>query len=163
MAVTGLLSLLAKGMSPENLKRIGMLTDESAQMPTLRPKPGEAADVDLSALTAVPDTAINIVNDIARYGKQAVTGDISRDQLLSAPELTGDAATITGKIGDVVGAAMNYGGLLNGPTFTRNQALPCRLSPLMEKDASKPRFLSLATNAAASDRFRKDAACNTYR
>ena len=117
MAVTGLLSLLAKGMSPENLKRIGMLTDESAQMPTLRPKPGEAADVDLSALTAVPDTAINIVNDIARYGKQAVTGDISRDQLLSAPELTGDAATITGKIGDVVGAAMNYGGLLNGPTF----------------------------------------------
>jgi len=34
MAVKGLLSLLAEGMSPENLKRIGMLTDESAQNPT---------------------------------------------------------------------------------------------------------------------------------
>jgi hypothetical protein len=33
MAVKGLLSLLAEGMSPENLKRIGMLTDESAQNP----------------------------------------------------------------------------------------------------------------------------------
>lgn len=34
MGVKGLLSLLAEGMSPENLKRIGMLTDESAQNPT---------------------------------------------------------------------------------------------------------------------------------
>ena len=34
MAFKGLLSLLAEGMSPENLKRIGMLTDESAQNPT---------------------------------------------------------------------------------------------------------------------------------
>ena len=34
MAVKGLLSLLAEGMSPENLKRIGMLSDESAQNPT---------------------------------------------------------------------------------------------------------------------------------
>ena len=33
MAVKGLMSLLAEGMSPENLKRIGMLTDESAKKP----------------------------------------------------------------------------------------------------------------------------------
>ena len=34
MGVKGLLSLLAEGMSPENLKRVGMLTDKSAQNPT---------------------------------------------------------------------------------------------------------------------------------
>ena len=33
MAVKGLMSLLAEGMSVENLKRIGMLTDESAKKP----------------------------------------------------------------------------------------------------------------------------------
>ena len=104
--MAGILDVIAQALMPS-----------SNPMPTLRPKPGEAADVDLSALTVVPDTATNIVNDIARYGKQAVTGDVIREKLLSAPELTGDAATITDKIGDVIGTAMNYGGLLDGPTF----------------------------------------------
>ena len=105
--MAGILDVIAQALKPS-----------SSPMPTMRPKPGEAADIDLSALTMVPDTATNIVNDIARYGKQVVTGDVSRQELLGAPELEGDAATLSDMLGEGVGAVMNYGGLLDGPTLT---------------------------------------------
>ena len=105
--MSGILDVIAQALKPS-----------SSPMPTMRPKPGEAADIDLSALTMVPDTATNIVNDIARYGKQVVTGDVSRQELLGAPELEGDAATLSDMLGEGVGAVMNYGGLLDGPTLT---------------------------------------------
>lgn len=105
--MAGILDVIAQALKPS-----------SSPTPTMRPKPGEAADIDLSALTMVPDTATNIVNDIARYGKQVVTGDVSRQELLGAPELEGDAATLSDMLGEGVGAVMNYGGLLDGPTLT---------------------------------------------
>jgi hypothetical protein len=78
--------------------------------------PGDNAD--LSALGIIPDMAKGFINDAYRYGKQALTGDLRTDEeLLYRPELRGDAATISDMLGQGMGAAMNYRGLLSTPEF----------------------------------------------
>jgi hypothetical protein len=78
--------------------------------------PGDNAD--LSALGIIPDMAKGFINDAYRYGKQALTGDLRTDEeLLYRPELRGDAATMSDMLGQGMGAAMNYRGLLSTPEF----------------------------------------------
>ena len=91
-----------------------VLTPSSNPMPTVRPHPGDVADV--SALQLVPDTASSFINDAARYGRQAVTGTVSDGELLNRPELQGDARTFSDALGDGFSKLMNYGGLLDGPS-----------------------------------------------
>ena len=91
-----------------------VLTPSSNPMPTVRPHPGDVADV--SALQLVPDTASSFINDAARYGRQAVTGSVSDGELLNRPELQGDARTFSDALGDGFSKLMNYGGLLDGPS-----------------------------------------------
>ena len=92
------------------------LTPSSNPMPAVRPHPGDVADA--SALQLAPDMASAFANDVARYGKQALTGNVSNNQLINRPDLQGDAATLSDMMGEGVGAVMNYGGLLDGPTLT---------------------------------------------
>lgn len=91
-----------------------VLTPSSNPMPTVRPHPGDVADV--SALQLVPDTASSFINDAARYGRQAVTGSVSDGELLNRPELQGDARTFSDALGDGFSKLMNYGGVLDGPS-----------------------------------------------
>ena len=103
--MSGILDVIAQALMPS-----------SNPMPAVRPHPGDVADV--SALQLAPDMASAFANDVARYGKQAVTGNVSSNEMLNRPDLQGDAATLSDMLGEGVGAVMNYGGLLDGPTVT---------------------------------------------
>ena len=83
------------------------LKSSSGPMPAMRSHPGDA-NGDLSALQLIPHIPKSIINDIAKYGTQAVTGKISDSDLLYQPELTGDAKALSDMFGDAVGGALNY-------------------------------------------------------
>jgi len=61
--------------------------------------------------------AKGLINDVARYGKQAVTGQVSDTELLPQQPLTGDAKSIADAFGSGVGKVLNYQvpSLLRGP------------------------------------------------
>ena len=82
------------------------LKPSSDPMPAMRSHPGDAAD--LSALQLVPHIPKSLINDIAKYGTQAVTGEVSDSDLLYQPELTGNAKALSDRFGDAVGGAINY-------------------------------------------------------
>jgi len=58
-----------------------------------------------------------LINDVARYGKQAFTGEVSDRELLPQQPLTGDAKAVADAFGSGVGKALNYQvpSLLRGP------------------------------------------------
>lgn len=68
--------------------------------------PGDSAD--LSALQLAPAMAKGLINDVSRYGTQAVTGQVSDKELLPQQPLTGQAKTIADAVGSGMGAALNY-------------------------------------------------------
>jgi hypothetical protein len=105
-----------QGFSGSSVSDIDIFDPQYAN-PQLRGQhPGDNAD--LSALGIIPDMAKGFINDAYRYGKQALTGDLRTDEeLLYRPELRGDAATISDMLGQGMGAAMNYRGLLSTPEF----------------------------------------------
>ena len=77
--------------------------------------PGDSAD--LSALQLAPAMAKGLINDVSRYGTQAVTGQVSDKELLPQQPLTGQAKTIADAVGSGMGAALNYKvpSLMRGP------------------------------------------------
>ena len=91
----GILDVIAQALKPS-----------SDPMPAMRSHPGDAAD--LSALQLVPHIPKSLINDIAKYGTQAVTGEVSDSDLLYQPELTGNAKALSDRFGDAVGGAINY-------------------------------------------------------
>jgi hypothetical protein len=105
-----------QGFSGSSVSDIDIFDPQYAN-PQLRGQhPGDNAD--LSALGIIPDMAKGFINDAYRYGKQALTGDLRTDEeLLYRPELRGDAATMSDMLGQGMGAAMNYRGLLSTPEF----------------------------------------------
>lgn len=74
-------------------------------------------NADMSALQLAPYMAKGLINDVARYGKQAVTGQVSDTELLPQQPLTGDAKSIADAFGSGVGKVLNYQvpSLLRGP------------------------------------------------
>lgn len=74
-------------------------------------------NADMSALQLAPYMAKGLINDVARYGKQAVTGEVSDTELLPQQPLTGQAKTIADSFGSGVGKVLNYQvpSLLRGP------------------------------------------------
>ena len=74
-------------------------------------------NADMSALQLAPYMAKGLINDVARYGKQAVTGQVSDTELLPQQPLTGQAKTIADSFGSGVGKVLNYQvpSLLRGP------------------------------------------------
>jgi len=94
--MAGILDVVAQALKPS-----------SDPMPSMRSHPGDA-NGDLSALQLIPHIPKSIINDIAKYGTQAVTGKISDSDLLYQPELTGDAKALSDMFGDAVGGALNY-------------------------------------------------------
>jgi len=91
----GILDVIAQALKPS-----------SDPMPAMRSHPGDAAD--LSVLQLVPHIPKSLINDIAKYGTQAVTGVVSDSDLLYQPELTGNAKALSDRFGDAVGVALNY-------------------------------------------------------
>ena len=94
--MAGILDVVAQALKPS-----------SDPMPSMRSHPGDA-NGDLSALQLIPHIPKSIINDIAKYGTQAVTGKVSDSDLLYQPELTGDAKALSDMFGDAVGGALNY-------------------------------------------------------
>ena len=74
-------------------------------------------NADMSALQLAPHMAKGLINDVARYGKQAVTGQVSDTELLPQQPLTGNAKSIADAAGSAMGTALNYQvpSLLRGP------------------------------------------------
>ena len=77
--------------------------------------PGDAAD--LSALQLAPHMAKGLINDVAKYGTQAITGEVSDGDFLQQQALTGQAKTIADAAGSAMGTALNYKvpSLMQGP------------------------------------------------
>lgn len=74
-------------------------------------------NADMSALQLAPYMAKGLVNDVVKYGSQAVTGEISDGDFLQQQPLTGQAKTIADAVGSGMGAALNYKvpSLMQGP------------------------------------------------
>lgn len=74
-------------------------------------------NADMSALQLAPHMAKGLINDVARYGKQALTGQVSDTELLPQQPLTGNAKSIADAAGSAMGTALNYQvpSLLRGP------------------------------------------------
>jgi len=74
-------------------------------------------NADLSALQLAPHMAKGLINDVARYGKQAITGQVSDKELLPQQPLMGQAKAIADAAGSGMGAALNYQvpSLMRGP------------------------------------------------
>ena len=92
------------------------LQKEQAPNPQLAGRhPSDNAD--MSALQLAPYMAKGLINDVARYGKQAVTGQVSDTELLPQQPLTGNAKSIADAAGSAMGTALNYQvpSLLRGP------------------------------------------------
>ena len=68
--------------------------------------PGDAAD--LSAMQLAPHMAKGLVNDVAKYGSQTITGKVSDNDFLQQQPLTGQAKTIADAAGSAMGTALNY-------------------------------------------------------
>jgi hypothetical protein len=90
------------------------LQKEQAPNPQLAGRhPSDNAD--MSALQLAPYMAKGLINDVARYGKQAVTGQVSDTELLPQQPLTGQAKTIADSAGSAMGSVLNY----KVPSLTR--------------------------------------------
>ena len=72
-------------------------------------------NADMSALQLAPHMAKGLINDVARYGKQALTGEVSDTELLPQQPLTGQAKTIADSAGSAMGSVLNY----KVPSLTR--------------------------------------------
>ena len=74
-------------------------------------------NADMSALQLAPYMAKGLVNDVVKYGSQAVTGEISDGDFLQQQPLTGQAKTIADAAGSAMGTALNYKvpSLMRGP------------------------------------------------
>ena len=74
-------------------------------------------NADMSALQLAPYMAKGLVNDVVKYGSQAVTGEISDGDFLQQQPLTGQAKTIADAAGSAMGTALNYKvpSLMQGP------------------------------------------------
>jgi hypothetical protein len=103
--------------------------------------PGDSAD--LSALGIIPDMAKGFVNDVYRYGKQALTGDVSDEELLYRPELQGDAAVISDLMGQGMGAVMDYRGLASSPEFQLPSAADVLGGALGMYQDAKPELIDI--------------------
>jgi hypothetical protein len=103
--------------------------------------PGDSAD--LSALGIIPDMAKGFVNDVYRYGKQALTGDVSDEELLYRPELQGDAAVISDLLGQGMGAVMDYRGLASSPEFQLPSAADVLGGALGMYQDAKPELIDI--------------------
>ena len=68
--------------------------------------PGDAAD--LSAMQLAPHMAKGLINDVAKYGSQTITGKVSDGDFLQQQPLTGQAKTIADAAGSAMGTALNY-------------------------------------------------------
>ena len=68
--------------------------------------PGDAAD--LSAMQLAPHMAKGLINDVAKYGSQTITGKVSDGDFLQQQPLTGQAKTIADAVGSGLGKALNY-------------------------------------------------------
>jgi len=61
-----------------------------------------------NVMSLAPYMAKGLINDVARYGKQAFTGEVSDRELLPQQPLTGDAKAVADAFGSGVGKALNY-------------------------------------------------------
>lgn len=61
-----------------------------------------------NVMSLAPYMAKGLINDVARYGKQAFTGEVSDTELLPQQPLTGDAKAVADAFGSGVGKALNY-------------------------------------------------------
>jgi hypothetical protein len=70
-----------------------------------------------NVMSLAPYMAKGLINDVARYGKQAFTGEVSDRELLPQQPLTGDAKAVADAFGSGVGKVLNYQvpSLLRGP------------------------------------------------
>ena len=68
--------------------------------------PGDAAD--LSAMQLAPHIGKGLINDVAKYGSQTITGKVSDGDFLQQQPLTGQAKTIADAVGSGLGKALNY-------------------------------------------------------
>ena len=77
--------------------------------------PSDSAD--MSALQLAPHMAKGLINDVAKYGTQAITGEVSDGDFLQQQALTGQAKTIADAAGSAMGTALNYKvpSLMQGP------------------------------------------------
>ena len=77
--------------------------------------PSDSAD--MSALQLAPHMAKGLINDVAKYGTQAITGEVSDGDFLQQQPLTGQAKTIADAAGSAMGTALNYKvpSLMQGP------------------------------------------------
>lgn len=75
--------------------------------------PGDNAD--MSGLTLIPEMVSTVINDVYKYGKQAVTGKQDDGRLMETPESEGDAVAIKDAISKVADWGLNYRGAMGGP------------------------------------------------
>ena len=68
--------------------------------------PGDNAD--MSGLTLIPEMVSTVINDVYKYGKQAVTGKQDDGRLMETPESEGDAVKIKDAISKVADWILNY-------------------------------------------------------
>ncbi len=61
-----------------------------------------------NVMSLAPYMAKGLINDVARYGKQAFTGEVSDREVLPQQPLTGDAKAVADAFGSGVGKALNY-------------------------------------------------------
>ncbi len=61
-----------------------------------------------NVMSLAPYMAKGLINDVARYGKQAFTGEVSDRELLPQQPLTGDAKAVADAFGSGVGKVLNY-------------------------------------------------------
>jgi len=76
--------------------------------------PGDNAD--MSGLTLIPEMVSTVINDVYKYGKQAVTGKQDDGRLMETPESEGDAVAIKDAISKVADWGLNYRGAMGGPS-----------------------------------------------
>jgi hypothetical protein len=76
--------------------------------------PGDNAD--MSGLTLIPEMVSTVINDVYKYGKQAVTGKQDDGRLMETPESEGDAVKIKDAISKVADWGLNYRGAMGGPS-----------------------------------------------
>ena len=74
--------------------------------------PGDNAD--MSGLTLIPEMVSTVINDVYKYGKQAVTGKQDDGRLMETPESVGDAVAIKDAVSKVADWGLNYRGVMGG-------------------------------------------------
>jgi hypothetical protein len=102
----GILNAVRAGLE-EGAKRIKAYHGSQNFNPQLAGRhPSDNAD--MSALQLAPHMAKGLINDVVKYGSQAVTGEISDGDFLQQQPLTGQAKTIADAAGSAMGTALNY-------------------------------------------------------